>query len=431
MIYYPLGLAETGRPQKGDPMDDIREEGAVEEPQDGDQFARLLAESAATPQRFQPGERVEARVVSITGDQIFVDAGGKGEGMIDRKELEDEGGTLRTSVGANLTAFFVSSDQDGTRFTTRLGSQQPPAAKSFLQEAFDNRIPVEGSVAREVKGGFEVRIAGGVRAFCPFSQMDLRRVQQPAEWVGKALTFRMTEYDWTGRNIILSRRVILEEERQAVRGKLRDTLREGDLVEGEVTSLADFGAFVDIGGMEGLIPASELSWKRVGSVASVLAAGQRVKALVKSLDWKRDRITLSLRDTQPDPWGEVERKYPAGTTHPGKVTRLAAFGAFVALEEGVEGLLHISKLGEGKRLKHPKEAVQPGQTLEVKVEKVDVGERRITLGLSDERAAAAEAQALEEYRRRAPAPVAPPPSGGSIGTLGDLLRAKMAEKRKE
>lgn len=293
-------------------------------------------------------------------------------------------------------------------------------ASAQLEDAWRSGIPVEGYVAREIKGGFEVKIGENIRAFCPFSQISLRRAENPSEFVGKHLLFRITDYGERGRNIVLSHRRILEEEQRARRESLRETLQEGMTVQGTVTRLADFGAFVDIGGVDGLIPLSEVGWTRVRHVRDVLSVGEQVSVVIKKIDWDADRISLSLKDTVADPWSTVAERFPEGSYHTGTVARLAPFGAFVTLAEGVDGLIHISKLGKGKRIAHPREALAEGESVDVRVDGVDRETRRLSLSLAEtSRAAEEEEKSLASFRKKAES------SGESLGSLGDLLRARM------
>jgi small subunit ribosomal protein S1 len=289
-----------------------------------------------------------------------------------------------------------------------------------LEEAWQTGIPVEGVVEKEIKGGYEIKLGGTARAFCPFSQVALRRVENPESLIGTRLAFRITDYAENGRNIVVSRRALLEEEQRRLREEAHAGISEGMTVAGTVTSLQDFGAFVDIGGLEGLLPISEIGWSRVNDVRDVLKIGQQVQVVIKIIDREKERISLSLKDTLSDPWEQVLEKYPEGSFHAGIVSRLAAFGAFVTLGDGVDGLIHISKLGAGKRINNPREVVREGEAIEVRVESVNRTERRISLALAGvARAAEEEETTLAEFRRQA----AEAPKG--MGTLGDLLQAKM------
>lgn len=392
--------------------DEIREE---------ESFEALLNKSGAEPARLEPGQKVSATVVKIAADWIFIELGRKGEGVLDRKEFVDAQGRLTVKEGDALTAYFLGPENNELRFTTKIGSGAAGLAQ--LEDAWSAGIPVEGCVEREVKGGYEVRIAGTVRAFCPFSQMDMPK-SRPDEGYGKKhLSFRITRFDERGRNIVLSRRVLLEEEAQAERQAQRASLREGMTVKGTVTSIREFGAFVNAGGMEGMIPVSEMGWGRTEDIRDVLAVGQEVEVAITKLDWAKGRFTFSLKALLADPWDTAPEKFPEGSVHVGKVARIANFGAFVTLGPGVDGLLHISKLGSAKRLKHPGEALHVGQSVEVKVENVDVPGRRLSLALAAAADDSAEAEMdFGEYLEQKPP---------EVGLLGELLKAKLAEKGKK
>ncbi len=388
-------------------------------------FAELLEKSFRDQGgRLEPGEKVTAQVLKISGDWVFLNTGRKGEGVVEKKELLDAEGNLTIREGDTLTAWFLSSFNNEMRFTTRLVGA---AGQSQLEDARATGIPVEGYVEKEVKGGFEVKVAGNVRAFCPFSQMGLRRTDSPDAWVGRHLPFRVTEYGEKGRNIVLSHRAILEEERQKEKEALRETLKEGMTIKGTVTSIRDFGAFVSIGCVEGLLPISEIGWGRIADIREVLAVGQEVEVVIKQLDWENDRFSFSMKDAQADPWAMVARTFTEGSFHTGRVARLAAFGAFVTLAPGVDGLIHISRLGAGKRISHPREVLKEGDIVEVKVESADRENRRLSLSLAGPARAAEEEEAeLETYRRQAVGE-----AGKSMGSLGDLMKAKQEKRKKK
>jgi small subunit ribosomal protein S1 len=386
-------------------------------------FAELFEQSFKDHGRLEPGEKVTARVLKISGEWVFLNTGRKGEGFLDKKELLDGEGNLTVREGDTVTAWFLSSSNNEMRFTTKLGGA---AGQSQLEDAWRSGIPVDGCVEKEVKGGFEVKVAGSMRAFCPYSQMGLRRTDQPDTYVGRHLSFRITEYGEKGRNIILSHRAILEEERQQQKEELRETLREGMTVKGTVTSIREFGAFLSIGSVEGLLPISEIGWGRVADINEVLTVGQELEVVVKQIDWEKDRFSFSLRETQADPWEMVTHAYPEGSFHTGRVARLTNFGAFVTLAAGVDGLIHISRLGSGKRISHPREVLKEEETVEVKVESVDRENRRLSLALAGPARAAEEEEAvLDTFRRQAAAE-----AGHSMGSLGELMKAKQ-EKRKK
>ena len=385
-------------------------------------FAEMFEKSFKKQGRLEPGQMVEAAIVKITSEWIFLDLGGKGEGYLDRKELVDEAGNLTVKEGDTVRAYFKSSANNEMHFTTKIGSG--PGRQTQLEDAWRNGVPVEGTVAKEVKGGFEVKIGGTVRAFCPFSQMGLRREEPQADIIGRSLSFNISEYGENGRNIVLSRRAILESERQDKKRSLQASLKEGMKVRGKVTSIQKFGAFVDIGGVEGLLPVSEIAWSRTEKVSDVLSVGQEVEVILKKIDWDQERLSFSLKDALPDPWDRVVDAYPVGSYHNGTVSRLAPFGAFVTLAEGVDGLIHISKLGGGRRLSHPREVLKEGQAVEVQIETVEREKRKISLALAEiRRAEEEEAATLKEYKQQAK--TAPQ----NLGSLGEILKAKMDQKK--
>ncbi len=385
-------------------------------------FADMLEKSMTKRGRLEPGQMVEAMIVKITADWIFLDLGGKGEGYLDKKEMLDANGAVTVKEGETVRAYFLSSENNEMHFTTKIGSG--PAGQKQIEDAWRNRIPVEGTFVKEIKGGFEIRIAGGMRAFCPFSQTGIRREENQADYIGKSFPFTITEYN--EKNVVLSRKAILEEERENKKQALKSELKEGMKVRGAVTSIQKFGAFVNIGGVEGLIPVSEIAWGRTEKVEDVLAVGQEVDVIIKSIDWAKDRISFSLKDALPDPWESAAEKYPVGTFHAGTVARLMPFGAFVTLGKGVDGLIPISKLGAGKRLNHPKEVLKEGQAIEVKVEAVDRSQKKISLSLAEVSREEAEAAAtLKNYQEKAKE------MPKNLGSLGELLRAKMEQKEKK
>jgi small subunit ribosomal protein S1 len=396
----------------------------------GSSFADMVEQSLIGPGQLEPGRQVEASVVRIGKEWIFLDVGGKSEGVLATSEVLDKEGNLTVKEGDRLRAYFLSARGSELLFTTKLGGS---AAQAHLEEAYHAGIPVEGHVEKEIKGGFEVKMAGA-RAFCPFSQMELRRIADAGEYVGRHLEFRITEFKEGGRNIILSRRALLEEERQQAKEKLKESLAVGQTVKGTITSIRDFGAFVDVGGLEGLIPVSEISWGRVEDIRGVLSEGQEVEVAVASLDWEKERFSFSLKETLPDPWQEVRGLFPEGTVHTGTVARLATFGAFVNLAPGIDGLVHISALGGGRRINHPREVVQEGDPIEVRVDAIDEEKKRISL------VPAAATEEKETKPGRKPKKEEPQDDfrqylktakkeGGAMGTLGDLLQSKIAEKK--
>ena len=389
-------------------------EGNTNQPAEEQSFAELFEKSEQKPVWLKPGEKVEARIVKISPDWVFLDLGGKNEGYLDRKELLNEEGELTVREGDTIRAYFLSSRQDEKLFTTKIGPGD--AGRIYLEDAWRNGIPVEGLVEKEVKGGFEIRISGTIRGFCPFSQMGLGRIGTPADYTGKRLQFIITEYGERGRNVILSNRVILERERQEKRAEMMRSLQEGQIVRGKVVSLQKFGAFVDIGGMQGLLPMSEIGWGRIENINDALKIDEEVEVAVLKIDREKDRISLSLKKLLADPWEKVESAYPEGSVHSGRVVRLTKFGAFIALEPGIDGLLHISRMGAGKRVSHAGEVLKDGQDIEVKIEKVDRAAKRISLLLAEHDAVNEEKEAPEDYRQFMKK------TQNAFGSLGDQLK---------
>jgi len=389
--------------------------------EDEESFEELFNKSFVEPVFFNPGEKIKAAVITTTKEWVFIDLGGKSEGAIAAEEFIDDEGNATVKEGDTIEAYFLSSRNNEKLFTTLISGNA--AAKAHLEDVYENRIPVEGLIEKEVKGGFEVKIAGNIRAFCPFSQMGPHRIEDAEPFIGQKMIFKIIEYSENGRNIIVSHRVILEEERQIQKEALRGSLEEGMTVQGDITSVKKFGAFVDIGGIEGLIPISEISWGRVEDTESVLSIGQKVEVAIMKLDWENDKFSFSLKEIQPDPWITMSQRYSEGSTHKGKVARLAQFGAFVTLEPGIDGLMHISELGKSKRIKHPGEVLEQGQTIEVKIGKIDEEARRVSLlMISDEEGS----RETDDYKKHMAGSSGK--SSGSFGTLGDLLQQKLNKK---
>jgi len=396
---------------------------------DQESFADLLKDDTIANSRLSPGQKILAKVVAVSQDSIFLDVGEKSEGFLNRKELEDESGEIAVKSGDTLEVYFLSGAHNEMLFTTKIGSSS--TSREHLEEAYHSGIPLEGLVKKEIKGGFEITVAGNVRTFCPYSQMDLKKIADPEEYIGQHMLFKITKFSEAGRNIVLSRRIILEEEREQKLEKLKELLQEGMTVKGKITSIKDFGAFVDVDGMEGLIPISEIGWSRIENIRDVLTEDQDVEVVILKLDWENKRFSFSLKKALPDPWQDIAKQFPVGSFHAGKVIRLAKFGAFVNLAAGIDGLIHISKLGGGRRINHPKEVVEEGQAVEVKIESIDPDEKRISLSLAgemtDDAAAASEENDVRKYMQKHEKPA----SDDAVGTLGEILKAKLKEKERE
>ena len=376
-------------------------------------FAEMLDETDLTPKRFAPGEKTEATVVKISSEWIFIDLGAKSEGYLDKKEFLDDNGNLTVKEGDTITAYFLSSSHSERLFTTKLLARK--SVDDFLLNAYRSQIPLEATVEKEIKGGFSIKISASASGFCPYSQMDTKKIDDVAAYIGKKLDFIVIEYAENGRNIILSRRPLLQKIEQEKIKELKVSLKKGMTVRGTVTSVRDFGAFVDIGGFQAMLPVSEMAWGRVEDTKALYTPGDTVEAAIINLDWENDRITLSFKDTLPDPWKEVVAKYLEGSLHTGKVSRLTEFGAFITLEAGVDGLLHISKLSRGKKIKHARDVLAADSQIEVQIEKIDRENKRISLNIPGNNQDVSSDGGGEDFRSYVP------PTPKTMGTFGDLL----------
>lgn len=343
---------------------------------ENEDFATMFENSYSDMETLEPGQQIETTVISIAGETVFLQLSGKSEGVLDAGEVTDKEGNLTVKEGDAIKAYFLSSRNGEMRFTTKISGEE--ANDEVLENAYRNSIPVEGLVQKEIKGGFEVKI-GNSRAFCPYSQMGLKRVENAAEYVGQHLTFKITEFGEKGRNILVSNRVILEEERQQQIGELKKELKVGTVVKATVLSLQGFGAFVDVRGFQALLPISEISRTRINDISAVLSEGQEIEAAIISVDWEKERMSVSMKELIADPWDTASEKYRPGTRHEGKVVRITDFGAFVTLEPGLDGLVHISDLKGESRDNHPRDIVKNGQTLAVEINSVDREKKRISL----------------------------------------------------
>lgn len=350
--------------------------------ENNENFAELFESSISGMERLEPGQQIETEIVSITGNTIFLQLSGKSEGILDLEELTDKDGNCTVSEGETIKVYFLEAKNGEMRFTTRISGEK--AGNAMMESAFDNGIPVEGVVEKEIKGGFEVKI-GGTRAFCPYSQMGLKRVEDASQYVGKHLTFKITEYKENGRNVLVSNRAILEEENRKKVEDLKKDLKEGMTITGTVASIRNFGAFIELGGAQALLPISEISRSRVEDINKVLSVGQEVTARILSLDWQNSKLSVSMKALEADPWEEAKKKYPEGSKHTGKVVRITDFGAFVELEPGLDGLLHVSELKEDPRENNPQYKLNQNQELTVMIGSIDTQRQRISLKRGDKK----------------------------------------------
>lgn len=351
---------------------------------DMEDFAAML-DAAGTLDNVQIniGDKISVEIIHLGDENVFVAVSPTQEGSIPRADLLDEDGALTVTVGEKLDAFVVSMD-DGLELTTRLSRGSVDVA--MLEAAQHSGMPIEGTVTGTNQGGIEVSIGGG-RGFCPVSQIALSFVEDPSVFVGQTLAFQIKQVKEGGRNVLLSRRALLEVERAKNAAALQDKLEIGARFEGTVSRIAPFGAFVDLGGIDGLIPISELSHTRVENVEDILSVGDRVTTEILRIedDPKRQgqqRIALSLRATQDHPFAAATEDLKENQTLAGKVVRVAEFGAFVQVAGGIEGLVHISEMAD-RRIGHPREVVKVNDEVTVRVLKVDPENQRLSLSLKD------------------------------------------------
>lgn len=377
-LVRPDQLVQARRPHLGECWSRTGER-IVTEDRDtppSEDFAALFAGQQTGP-ALQVGQVVKGRIIHIGAESVFVDVGGKGEAWMDRAELADDEGQLKVALGDEVEATVVSTG-DEVRLSHKL--RQGAQARQALAVAAETGVPVEGKVAAVIKGGYEVTVAG-LRAFCPFSQMDVRRVEVAEDYVGRVLEFRITKYGERGRNIVLSRRQILEELVAKAAEETRKKLIPGAVLPGTVTSLADFGAFVDLGGVQGLVPVSEISHSRVGRPSDRLRVGDPVTVKVLRIDTEKGRISLSMKALEGDPWAAVPGQLREREVVRGRAVRATDFGVFVELLPGVDGLLHATEIPRSRQVEL-REAAATGGEVTVMVVSIDSGKRRIALALA-------------------------------------------------
>jgi small subunit ribosomal protein S1 len=391
---------------------------------DDEDFAAMFAASEQNkPRAKRPrvGDVASGTIVAIGKDTVFLELGGKAEGTLERNQVTDEEDKLLVKVGDVVEARVVGDAGGVLALRVKLARGRASATGSAeLAQAADLGIPVDGLVTEVIKGGLAVEV-GGVRGFCPASQIDARFVEDLAVFVGQRLSFRVTRYEPSprGGNVVLSRRALLEEDNERRAAQTRKMLVPGVVLHGKVVGFKPFGAFVDIGGIEGMLHVSELGYIRVDKPEDVLRLGQELDVAVLKIEPNSDgkpgeRIALSLKALANDPWQDATARLAEGVRVTGTVTRLQPFGAFVEIAPGVEGLVHVSELGAGRRIHHPKEVVAVGQTVEAVVLAIDNERRRLSLSMAASKDASAE-DIAEAPSARAPR---------TLGTLGDLLQRK-------
>ena len=342
-------------------------------------FSEMFEQTLAN-QRIRAGMILTGRVISVGDDMVVVSVGLKSEAVIPIEQFRNERGELEVAAGDDVEV-ALDAVEDGTG-ETRLSREKAKRARTWtrLEKAFTESEIVIGVITGRVKGGFTVELEN-VRAFLPGSLVDVRPVRDTAYLEGKPLEFKVIKLDQKRNNVVVSRRAVVEQEFSAERSALMDNLQEGSVVKGSVKNLTDYGAFVDLGGIDGLLHITDMAWKRVKHPSEVVTVGQEVEVRILKFDRERSRVSLGLKQLGADPWENIARRYPPNTRVFGKVTNIADYGAFVEIEDGVEGLVHVSEMDWTNKNVNPSKIVQTGEEVEVMVLDVDEERRRISLGL--------------------------------------------------
>lgn len=356
---------------------------------------------SAMARRVHAGDRANGNVVRVTADTVFVDIGAKSEALMDRAEFEG----APPAVGEALSAFVLSTGADGVRLARRLSGR---AGLGMIEDARDAEIPVEGRVEARNSGGFTVHVAG-VTAFCPLSQIDRYPASDLDSYIGLVSGFMVT--DIRGKDVVVSRKAALARDAAENAVKIWSSIKEGDALDGVVAGVKDYGVFVDVGGVTGLVRRSELGWD---PDAAPPARGERVSVRVIEVDRDNHKLGLSMKDPTLGPWARVGKDFHVGEVYPAKISRLTTFGAFASLSPGLEGLIHVSNLSKA-RVEQPSHAVRPGQEVRVRVLGIDHERQRLDLGIKQ----AEEGWEPDETDRRAPTPIGPQ----TLGTMADLFAA--------
>src|SRR5213596_2868205 len=342
---------------------------------------RIVPNYDATISPFEEGDVVTGKVVRIDADEVLVDIGYKSEGVIPNHELsirKSVDASEEVELGEEVDALVLTKeDQDGRLILSKKRARFERAWRR-IEQAYETGEPVDGNVIEVVKGGLIIDL--GVRGFLPASLVDIRRVQNLDEYLGQKIESKVIELNRSRNNVVLSRRAVLEEERKEQRQEILDALQPGLVVEGQISNIVDFGAFVDLNGIDGLIHISELSWSHVNHPSELLSIGESVQVKVLDIDRDRQRISLGLKQTQEDPWQRVLDTYNDGDELAGKITKVVTFGAFVEILDGVEGLVHISELAP-HHVENPREIIEPGDQVKVRILEIDSERRRLSLSI--------------------------------------------------
>ncbi len=324
-----------------------------------------------------PGKLLKGKVIGFAGDDVVVEVGLKSEGLIPREEFAELSQNI--AVGDTVDVLLESMEGEGGLIQLSRRKAERQINWQRIIDTTKEGDAVEGTVMRKIKGGLLVDI--GVPVFLPASQVDIRRPGEIGEYIGRKIRAQILKIDQERRNIVISRRKLIEEEREAAKKRLLSTINEGDTVRGTVKNIADFGAFVDLGGIDGLLHITDMSWGRVNHPSEIVRIDEQIEVRILNIDMDKEKIALGLKQKEPSPWEEIEGKYPVGSRVKGEVVSLMSYGCFVRLEDGIEGLVHISEMSWTKRINHPSEMVQPGDPVDVVVLDIDKNKQEISLGM--------------------------------------------------
>jgi len=346
-----------------------------------DSFAALFEASISAGEFGKEGEIVKGIIVAVQRDNVIIDIGGKSEGMIALSEFQDASGQVSVKPGDEIDVYIESRENDDGLVTLSKEKADKMKVWDDISSACERDELIEGTISQRVKGGLSVTIKGGVKAFLPGSQVDLRPIRNLDKLIGQSYQFKVIKFNKKRGNIVLSRRVLLERERDEQKTKTLETLEEGKVVRGVIKNITEYGAFVDLGGIDGLLHITDMSWGRVNHPDELFKVGDEVTVKVLKYNAETERVSLGLKQTQEDPWSHAEEAFPPGKKVHGKVMSITDYGAFVELEPGVEGLIHVSEMSWTKKVKHPSKLLEVGQALDCQVLEVDAKSKRISLGL--------------------------------------------------
>ena len=357
----------------------VTSEGSIAADKPGESMDDIMDMYEESFKRFAEGEVVTGRIISVDKDYVLVDIGYKSEGQIRIHEFQDEDGNLIAAEGDSVDVMVEWWDDEEERVV--LSKEKAAKVKVWedIKKSYDEDKTVKGVIVNRVKGGFSVDI--GVQAFLPGSQADLRPIRNLDEMVGKTFTFKILKYNRKRSNIVLSRRVILEEERDSKRSSTLENIEDGKIVDGIVKNITEYGVFVDLGGVDGLLHITDISWGRVKHPSELFSVGDKITVKILSFDIERERVSLGMKQLTEDPWLAATEKYPIGSRVNGKVVSLTDYGAFVELEEGIEGLIHVSEMSWTRKIRHPSKVVSVGDVVDTVVLDIKPESRRISLGM--------------------------------------------------